>query len=446
MKRLPTFLLLISLLSFLSAVPRDMVVVEIGTGTWCPYCPGAAMGADDLVENHHRAAIVENHNGDAFANEFSNARNSYYAITGYPTAFFDGMNAYVGGSNTQSLYNTYRSRVNTRLAIASNYTISATGSQNGLVYNVAVTVTRIEPDTNTNIKLHGVLTESEIQQAWQGQTHLEFVNRQMAPSATGTAIDFSANATQTINLTFNANAAWNAQHFEWVFFLQNNSTKEILQGCKYNIQALENAYPVSLQSIDYGTISLEDVAMQSLTINNWWTQDMNIDISFDSADFVLFPRERDAYLIPFMEDMGFEVMFLPSQAGNVSANMIITTDNAAYPTLTIPITATVTSTANEDEVVLPNAGQIISIAPNPFRTEASFSYRLKSAETAELHIYNIKGARVFSTALQAQSGRDGSYSWNGISNDGKACPAGMYFGVLSINGRNVSSRKLVKLN
>ncbi|MFO7660285.1 MAG: Omp28-related outer membrane protein [Candidatus Cloacimonadaceae bacterium] len=446
MKRLLTFLLLISLLSILSAVPRDMVVVEIGTGTWCPYCPGAAMGADDLVLNHHRAAIIENHNGDPYTNDASNARNSYYAITGYPTAFFDGLNPTVGGSNTQSMYSGYRTKVNSRLAVASNYTISATGSQNGLVYSVAVTVTRLEPDNNTNVKLHGVLTESGIQQNWQGQTHLEFVQRLMAPSYTGTDIDFSTNATQTINLTFNANAAWNAQHFEWVFFLQNNSTKEILQGCKYNIQALENAYPVSLQSIDFDTISLEDVAMQSFTINNWWTQDMNIDISFDSMDFVLFPRNRDAYLIPFMEDMGFEIMFLPSQAGTVSANMIITTDNAAYPTLTIPITATVTSTANEDEVVLPNAGQIISIAPNPFRTEANFSYRLKSTDTAELNIYNVKGARVFSTALQAQSGRDGNYSWNGISNDGKVCPAGLYFGVLSINGKNVSNRKLVKLN
>ena len=446
MKRHLTFLLIIGLLNILSAVPRDMVVVEIGTGTWCQFCPGAAMGADDLVENHHRAAIVENHNGDAYANDYSNARNSYYAITGYPTAFFDGLNPTVGGSNTQSMYSGYRTKVNARLAVESNYTISATGSQNGTVYSVAVTVSRIAPDTNTNIKLHGVLTESGIQVNWQGQTHLEFVNRQMVPSATGTDIDFSTNATQTVNLTFNANPAWNAQHFEWVFFLQNNTSKEILQGCKYNIQALENAFPVSLPSIDYGTLSMEDVAMQSFTINNWWTQDMNIDISFDSGDFVLFTRDREEFMIPFMESMGFEVMFLPSQPGPVNANMIITTDNAAYPTITIPITAVVTSTANEDDVVVPSAGQIISIAPNPFRTETNISYRLKSTDTAELHIYNVKGERVFSTGLQTQSGRDGNYSWNGFSNDGKMCPSGMYFGILNINGRNASSRKLVKLN
>jgi hypothetical protein len=71
-------------------IQRDKVVVEIGTGTWCTFCPGAAMGADDLVANGHDVAIIENHNGDDYTNAASNARNSYYNIPGYPTAMFDG--------------------------------------------------------------------------------------------------------------------------------------------------------------------------------------------------------------------------------------------------------------------------------------------------------------------------------------------------------------------
>jgi hypothetical protein len=46
------------------SVPRSMVVMEVGTGTWCTYCPGAAMGADDLLANGKLVAVVENHNGD----------------------------------------------------------------------------------------------------------------------------------------------------------------------------------------------------------------------------------------------------------------------------------------------------------------------------------------------------------------------------------------------
>jgi len=83
--------LLLILIASLISVPRNKVIIEIGTGTWCQFCPGAAMGADDLVNNGHAVAVVENHNGDTFTNTYSNARNTYYGITGYPTAFFDGL-------------------------------------------------------------------------------------------------------------------------------------------------------------------------------------------------------------------------------------------------------------------------------------------------------------------------------------------------------------------
>ena len=47
-------------------VDRDKVVVEIATGTWCQYCPGAAMGAEDLLANGKEVAIVEYHGGDEY--------------------------------------------------------------------------------------------------------------------------------------------------------------------------------------------------------------------------------------------------------------------------------------------------------------------------------------------------------------------------------------------
>lgn len=103
-------------LAFGQTVPREMVALEIGTGTWCTYCPGAAMGADDLLANGKFVAVVENHNGDPFANNYSNARNSYYNITGYPTARFDGVLSVVGGSHSSSMYNSYLPKYNQRIA------------------------------------------------------------------------------------------------------------------------------------------------------------------------------------------------------------------------------------------------------------------------------------------------------------------------------------------
>jgi len=36
---------------FAQGTTRFMVATEDATGTWCTYCPGAAMGCDDLLSN-----------------------------------------------------------------------------------------------------------------------------------------------------------------------------------------------------------------------------------------------------------------------------------------------------------------------------------------------------------------------------------------------------------
>ncbi len=53
---------------------EDMVILEIGTGTWCQYCPGASMGAHDLLTNGQLVGVIKNHNGDSFTNSYSNAQ------------------------------------------------------------------------------------------------------------------------------------------------------------------------------------------------------------------------------------------------------------------------------------------------------------------------------------------------------------------------------------
>lgn len=90
MKKTVYVFILLFLAVFTNAqqVDRQMVVLEISTGTWCTYCPGAAMGADDLLANGCRVAVVENHNNDPFANQYSNARNSYYNPKWLPDCIF----------------------------------------------------------------------------------------------------------------------------------------------------------------------------------------------------------------------------------------------------------------------------------------------------------------------------------------------------------------------
>ncbi len=279
-------------------VDRGKVVVEIGTGTWCGYCPGAAMGADDLVANGHPVAIIENHNGDAFANQYSNSRNSYYGISGYPTAFFDGGNSVVGGSSSSSMYPTYAPIVTQRSNVPSDFILELYGTSNGAQYDMLVKIYHVGDYTGPDPVYHLVITESDIQYAWGGLTELNFVNRQMVPNQNGTVINVGSNDTTTLNLSFTM-GAWAMPHVEFVGFLQRNDTKEILQGMK--VPALFLPAPPQPPAADFEAdatqscegyeVQFTDLSSNNPTAWNWSFPGGNPETSTDQNPVVVYETE-----------------------------------------------------------------------------------------------------------------------------------------------------------
>jgi PKD repeat protein len=239
-------LIMIIALHLNAQVQRNMVAVEIGTGTWCQYCPGAALGADDLVANGKRVAIVENHNGDSYANQYSNARNTYYAVSGYPTAKFDGVLSVVGGDHTNSMYTSYLPKYDQRIAIPSPLKIEYTMTQTGLQFNFNFTITKVSALPANQLVFHFVVTQSEIAQVWQGQSILNFVTRLMIPDENGTALDFSTTDVQTVSITANLDPMWPIENIEFVSFVQNNAGKEILQTGRSVMTSFEATSPTEV--------------------------------------------------------------------------------------------------------------------------------------------------------------------------------------------------------
>jgi hypothetical protein len=236
---------------FSQQINKHLVVVEISTGTWCQYCPGAAMGADELVENFGDAvAIIENHGGDSYQNTGSSSRISLYATSGFPTAYFDGGNAVVGGDHNVSMYSFYEPEYNLNISELTSFDVSMEITPiNDFTFNVILTVDKVYDYTGTNLVAHLVLTESHIPESWQGMTELNFVNRAMFPSPSGTVLDFSSSNQQIINYTVSIDNELVVEECELVAFVQNMSSKEILQGNKAGLNIPIGSNNVMLEDI-----------------------------------------------------------------------------------------------------------------------------------------------------------------------------------------------------
>ena len=207
---------------------RNAVLVEIFTGTWCTFCPGSAMGADDLIISGASAAIVEHHIGDAWEIPASNARDAYYSVSGYPTTYFDGHDSIVGGSATTSIFPSMNPKYLAAFAMPTPFNLTGSWTQGSGSVNANIDVEQVGAYALGNLVLHVVATESHIATNWlAGLTEINFVNRAMVPSATGTPLTISMGS--TVNNTFNIpiDPTWVQAEMELVVWVQNSVTKTV---------------------------------------------------------------------------------------------------------------------------------------------------------------------------------------------------------------------------
>ncbi len=311
-KSLLVYLLVLLVGVSLQAQPvnRNMVIMEIATGTWCTYCPGAANGAHQLLNEGKNVAVIENHNGDPFANTFSNARNSYYAVPGYPTACFDGTASYSGGAAcpTGNIYNTYIGMYNTAIAKPSPVSLCFSGSNTGDNYTIKVSVTKHSALVGNDLRLHVLLTESHIPQNWQGcMTECNEVTRLMVPSQNGTSMSFNSGDIQVFTLNFTKDASWNTANCELVVFLQDNNTKEIFNGKKSDLTAL----PASSFTLnDFTASSTSGCAPLNVSFNT--TQNPGVTYSWSFPGGSPTTSSLPAPTIQYNNSGSFDVLLIGS--------------------------------------------------------------------------------------------------------------------------------------
>ena len=157
---------------------------------------------------------------------------------------FNGYKRLVGGDHSVSLYTSYLPIYESEYAFKTAFGITiGDGTRVGNDYNLSVIVDRYgeTPFANSNLVLHLALTQSHMMVNWQGQTHLEYVSRVMAPDASGSPISLQTASQVTVPLSFTINPAWGGDlvtDYELVAWVQDLTTKEVVDAEKINLQSI----------------------------------------------------------------------------------------------------------------------------------------------------------------------------------------------------------------
>lgn len=271
-------------------VARECVLFEVFTGVNCPYCPAAANGIAQMLEEGLAIAPMGYQTSAFSIPEFytpeTNARATYYNISSYPTAKVDGMLMYKGGGTaSQSVYDYYKNLYDQRINVTSPFTIDLSFDYYaGTQCQATAVVTKVGECSGTNVRVFMVLTESHIQRTWQGMTELNCVVRDMIPNQQGTA--WNGEETQTVTGLFDMSGfkKENCQLIAWV--QSYGGTKEVYQavkldvaesGAEYDlgIQKVEGATPGSCSGVMNSRFEIKNFGTQNLTTANFIAKDEN---------------------------------------------------------------------------------------------------------------------------------------------------------------------------
>ncbi len=224
----------------LGAVQR-VVLAEEFTATWCPYCPGAARGLHDLeqVAGDTLAVIAYHLNGsvnDPFTVQESMFRYGYYGDGGIPRVYFNGVYAVVGGSYNGSMFPQYHNYYNFLKTedqpIA--FTLGGTYAYNLREGTIDIQLENTGTEAITaNLRTAIVLTDTPY--TWQNMTELEWVLRDMIPSAYGVPISLDAGATWDTSLAFSIPTNVSDNKIQFVVFVQQDPTRVVYGASKIDL-------------------------------------------------------------------------------------------------------------------------------------------------------------------------------------------------------------------
>ncbi|MBN1231920.1 MAG: hypothetical protein JXA60_01010 [Candidatus Coatesbacteria bacterium] len=169
-----------------------------------------------------------------YSGNYYSQRSSYYAVSGVPTAVFDGLGKVVGGgsdtNNVSGVLNRYRQEYDKRKAISSPLwiTIIPEWITKNVKGQARISVTVRETVTTTNNKIWVVILEKNA-----GGTYKLFHcgrERILYEDFTLTQVGQS----QNYKVEFDVQSGWNPDNLAIAVFVQSDANKEVIQSGWYD--------------------------------------------------------------------------------------------------------------------------------------------------------------------------------------------------------------------
>jgi len=221
-------------------ITQNVVLFEKFTGTWCSPCGAISPNVSKIWEFYGstKLAIVEYHlvwgRTDPYEIPAGVTRSNYYNVgsIGIPYILTDGTYVTYGkGYN----YTSMSEAINQSLAVTRHFEIGISGDlASG---SVTVHISQISPTTATDLRLRYAIVESNLiyhagtsPGGWYNHTV------RAIPAEDIITLPLPVGGSDFVK-TFTLSPSWVTQNLSFVAFLQNDSSKQVLQSCFYGYGA-----------------------------------------------------------------------------------------------------------------------------------------------------------------------------------------------------------------
>ena len=164
------------------------------------------------------------------------ARIQYYGVNGIPDIMIDGAGAGNSTPPDPFTYSQMANSINARLALTSPIAFSnQTGVVQGNSMNISFDLNVETPQAGSNFRLYVVATEEDIPNNNPNGEHNNYDVFRRSNANSGEIIDLSVAGVQHFSRSLPLDASYNIIGMHAVVFVQNGTTKEVLQADEFNI-------------------------------------------------------------------------------------------------------------------------------------------------------------------------------------------------------------------